>query len=250
MDIINRKVVPVPESFFCDGPYDLITTTSLGGSDLNPAQLVNCLQSDDPAQIRELLGRGIALPLFFPGDCALDRAMFVVGELTEQESTEWIGRISARLEVPYGKVVLIAGGGDLAGVTAALSEQEPGGSGELCFQLEVPPGSYVIEILAYIGSMNVDFYFEDHPLPQNWFELSGDERPFWIEHFQHKGMLGDLDGTELVGYLIHLDPLVEAPPLPALVPEIGWCGEFEFREPKKCPHGLMRAMLLAEADAP
>ena len=36
-------------------------------------------------------------------------------------------------------------------------------------------------------------------------------------------------GIPDIGYIIRLVPLEVEPPLPRLVPEIGWCGEFDFR---------------------
>jgi hypothetical protein len=36
-------------------------------------------------------------------------------------------------------------------------------------------------------------------------------------------------GLAGVGYIIQLTPLKTEPSLPELVPDIGWCGAFEFR---------------------
>lgn len=61
-------------------------------------------------------------------------------------------------------------------------------------------------------------YDESWTLKQNqglrqWYQIN---RPGWAD----------------LGYIIRLAPLETEPPFPKLVPEIGWCSEFEFRQPQ------------------
>ncbi|NJL43108.1 MAG: hypothetical protein HC935_06750 [Pseudanabaena sp. SU_2_4] len=64
-------------------------------------------------EIEALLRQGVCIPLYFEADCALDGfTLFVIGDLTEEESDEWIGKFVAKLNVPCGKLVLLCGGGD------------------------------------------------------------------------------------------------------------------------------------------
>ena len=67
---MSRKVIPLKESFFNDGYWYVLSSTSLGGSNLSPAQIADYLQSGDEATMNQLLRDGIFLPLYFPGDCA------------------------------------------------------------------------------------------------------------------------------------------------------------------------------------
>ena len=64
-----RLAVALPERFFCDGPYYVITSACLGGN-VTAEALADTLRRGDQLGIEGLLGEGACLPLFFPGDCA------------------------------------------------------------------------------------------------------------------------------------------------------------------------------------
>ncbi|HSM84445.1 MAG TPA: hypothetical protein VLS96_22350, partial [Nodosilinea sp.] len=117
-----RQSIPLAPDFFCDGHYYVLTSTSLGGSGLQPKELSDTLaQADEPA-ITDLLRRGICIPLCFDGDCALDSVTTVViGDLTAQEEHDWIAKITGQLTIPCGKMVILCGGGDADELAHAIS---------------------------------------------------------------------------------------------------------------------------------
>ena len=242
-----RQCIPLRERFFCDGPYYLITSASLGGSDITSAEIADIVGRGDELEVTDLLQKEICIPLFFPGDCAFDNAIAVVGDLTEQEANEWIGRISWKLSIPCGKLLIVCGGGDEDDLAAAISGEGYEGFDDYFETLDVPPGEYLVEIYAYVSSMTVDLYFRDDEPLSEWFYQThpGVELPRWLQQFNTGRAIGEL-GDELVSYLIRLAPLEAEPPLPKLVSEIGWCGEFEYRRPEICPLGISRSTLLGE----
>jgi hypothetical protein len=232
--------------YFCDGSFYVLTSTSLGGSNFTPQEIAAILRGGGSSSESEnLLQQGVCMPLSFPGDCALDSAIFILGDLTEQEENEWIGRIIWKLNIPCGKLVILCGGGDPGEFEHAVSGEPPEKHYQIFQVIEVPPGEYLVEVYAYVSSMTVDFYFEEDESLETWFQRTrpGLELPLWLQHFREQGFMGDLD-HELVSYLIRLAPLQAAPQLPQPVAEMGWFEEFEFRRPELCPLGIKRSVIL------
>lgn len=239
----SRRVVPLSSEFFCDGPYYVVTSSSLGGGEVTAERVSRALGDGDREEIREFLESGVCLPLAFPGDCAFDDAIVVIGELSESEEDEWIGRISSRLSVPCGQLVVLCGGGDAYELEEALSR---GGESELHTTIEVPPGDYRVDVYAYVSSMTVDFLLEEGEPPSAWFERTRPQirKPKWVRMWDEQGMAGQL-GDELVSYILRLSPIGSAlPDTPALDEDLGWAGVFEARWPALCPLGIPRSELL------
>ncbi|AIE76237.1 hypothetical protein [Synechocystis sp. PCC 6714] len=238
----NRYHFSLPRDFFCDGASYVLTSSSFGGSSLTPDTLSQLLRNADGEAISQLLSKGICLPLFFPGDCAFDGAVFIVGDLTTLEEQEWIGRIQSKLTIPCGKLLFVCGGGSPEDFEGAISGNGINGYTDYFHILEIPPGDYLVEVLAYVSSMSVDFYFEENESLTEWFYQTrpGETLPQWLETFKSTGYIGELS-DELLTYIVHLTPLVDEPSLPTLISEIGWCGEFEFRRPEICPRGIPRS---------
>lgn len=245
--LTSRRVIRLREKFFCDGAYYVFTSSSLGGSGLTAEDVASDLGAGDEAKTSKLLKGGVCIPVFFPGDCAFDNAIVVIGDLTEQEENEWIGRITAKLDIPCGKLVVLCGGGEEDFMEAALSGEGFNGYKDYFQIIDVEPGKYLVEILAYVSSMTVDFYFEEGEPLDEWFHQTrpGADLPKWLQSFKSAGFIGELS-DELVSYILRLSPLLTEPPLPELVDEIGWCGEFEFRRPAICPLGIPRDSLLKQ----
>lgn len=218
----TRRVVPIHDEFFCDGHYYLLTSSSLGGSRLTPKDISDAVSSGDEAAITGFLDRGICIPMVFDGDCALDSATnFVFGDLSEAESRDWIGRFAWKLNIPCGKFVLLAGGGDDTELAHAISGRPPQEHYVIFQVIDVPPGEYLVEVLAFFHSMTVqqsvdytmpDWNFQKNPKLEAWYQ---ENHP----------------GDENVHYIVRMVPLEEAPPFPKLIPDFGWCGVFEFRGP-------------------
>ena len=219
----SRRVVAIAKDFFCDGYYYVLTSASLGGSGLQPEEVVNVLTGADNQAMEDLLRRGVCIPLFFNGDCALDNnTVFVFGDLTEQEEHDWIGRLSWKLNIPCGKFVILCGGGDADELADAISGKPPEPNYQIFQVIEVPPAEYLVEVYAYLSSMTVQLALEGYDA--NW-NVQVDEA---LKQWYQENRLGTPD----IGYIIRLVPLETEPPLPKLVPEVGWCGEFEFRQPQ------------------
>lgn len=111
------------------------------------------------AEIKALLDQGICLPLFFDADCVLDRAtLFVVGELTAAESTQWIGQLTSKLAVPCGRLVLLAGGGDPEEFALAVSGNPPEEDYVIYQVIDVPPGQYRVDLHAYLSGFTTPLF--------------------------------------------------------------------------------------------
>lgn len=237
----NRKVTPVHESFFNDGHWYVLSSSSLGGSGLSGDEIADKLQSEDDEVVNSLLKKGVCLPLYFGADCELDSVVFIEGDLNEREESEWIGRIRSKLEVPCGEIMLM-GGGMPEDFEDALPNFEPPNSHYRFFhKLKVEPGSYLVEVYAFLGSYAVNENWEDKDVAEfeKWWDESrpGIERAEWIEFFADEEYV-DGEDLELQEYLIRITPLKEEVPLPPLDEDYKWVGDFEMRKPKLCPKGL------------
>lgn len=248
----TRVVEPLPEGFFNDGAWYVLGSTSLGGSGLDPDGIAGLLGSDDEGAVRGLLRDGVCLPLVFPGDCAMDRAILVVGELTPAEEAEWVARVRSRLEIPCGEF-LIQGGGVEECFEEALASFAPSPDSATFHKLRVAPGSYLVEVYAFVSSMTVNFAWEDEDDfdPGAWWRetRAGEPEAAWIPTWRKEGYVPADDFPELTEYLVRLIPAatVDAPPLPPLDGELCWVEDFELRRPERCPAGLRRADVLASS---
>lgn len=241
----GRKVTPIHESFFNDGHWYVLSSSSLGGSGLSADEIADKLQTEDEVVINDLLGKGACLPLYFGADCELDNVVFVEGGLNEVEEAEWIGRIRSKIEVPCGEIMLM-GGGMPEDFEDALPNFEPPDPHYRYFQkLKVTPGVYLVEVYAYIGSYAVNEYWEDKKTDEfeKWWDESRPklERAEWIEFFKEEEYV-DGEDFELQEYIIRIVPLTEEIPLPTLDQDTKWVGDFEMRKPRLCPQGLKSSL--------
>jgi hypothetical protein len=251
-----RKVIPLGEGFFNDGYWYVLSSTSLGGSGLTAAEIADRLEVERADHKEQLLRDGICLPLYFDGDCAMDRAVIVIGDLSEQEASEWVGRLRSTLEIPCGEL-MIMGGGDEESFEEALASFEPEDPEDTRFQkVKVDKGRYLVEVYAFVGSMTVDEHWgADYSAPEEeqltrarsiaaWWDASrpGEPQPQWLERLLEEGYV-DSEELGLLEYIIRLVPCTEEVPLPALHEDTKWCGVFELREPPKAPLGIPRQEL-------
>ena len=242
----NRHVIPVRETFSCDGAWYVLTSGELGGSGLSADDIGERLQSPDSKVIRELLAAGTCLPLYFPGDCALDEAVIVVGDLSGEEEREWIGRLRSTLEVPSGEFILVAGGLE-EDFEEALTKSDPDPDGHQSFEkVTVEPGRYLVEVYAFLGSLTTNEEWEDlpedaEPIREWWTRTHpGEDVPQWVGSLEDEEYV-DSEEFDLLEYVIRLRKLVEnepAIPLPGQDEGTQWCNVFEFRRPDPCPRGI------------
>lgn len=246
----SRQVIPINEDFFNDGHWYVLSSTSLGDSHLTSEQLVNKLESNDEEVILDLAKQGICLPLFFDADCELDNAVIIIGDLTEQEQHEWVGRIQAELNIPCGEFLLLGGGGVVDDWDIALSHNEPPEPDFMFFQkVKIPAGRYLVEVYAFLSSLIGSTAWENFKnrksVVKKWRQ-TGSDFPEWLGVFLEQEYVDGSD-FDLQDYLIRLTPLQESPSLPTLVSEVNWFGEFEIRMPETAPQGILRSELLNQS---
>ena len=252
----TRTVIPINEDFFNDGYWYVLGSTSLGGQHLSPKDIGDRLQQENPAVIQNLLRQGICLPLYFPADCCLDEAIIILGDLTEQEEQEWIGRLQGKLEIPCGEF-MVMGGGLTEDFEIALNNFEPPDPHFQFFQkIKVDPGTYFVEIYAFAPSINANELWEDADITEDdilawWHNTHPDESlPLWLRLYTEQTEESDYDKEEdLVDYIIRLVPMDKDQidiELPKISDEGMWCGVYEMRQPEICPVGLSRTELSAK----
>ena len=210
---MENRVIPIDQEFFNDGHYVVLLSQSLGGSGLDPHQIADTLGNGDARGITECLTRGVCLPICFGTDCALDGAtQFVIGDLGASHEKAWIARLTGKLSIPCGKLVLLSGGGDGEELARAVSGKPADRNYVIYQHIDVPPGNYRVDVLAYASSVTVGLLHED---------LDDDELN---DKYAHLPRVEE-------AYVVHLTPLDGDVATPGLVDEIGWPGIFELREP-------------------
>ncbi|WYD81527.1 MAG: hypothetical protein V8K32_03895 [Candidatus Electrothrix gigas] len=234
----QRTVLPIHNDFFNDGHWHVLSSTSLGGSGLSAAEMDSRLWSQNPKGMNDLLQRGICLPLYIDCDCALDNVVFVLGDLTEQEEAEWLGRIQIRLEIPCGEFMLV-GGGLEEDFDVALQHFEPPNC-EPFYKIKLKPGSYLVEVYAFLSSCPVNNAFRE------WLNTDPRDQPQWLSFFQEDGYVENED-IELLEHIIRLVPTDADTPIPQVRDDMNcWVGDFIMRKPLQCPQGLQREEVIRQ----
>ena len=219
------------ECFMGDGPFALLTTQSLGGGAMCAEQIVDALAPDSLDGKQRLLEERICLPIMLESDCVLDNTAVTLGPLTPQEEAEWIARIRGTLHLPCGTLVATACWDELERLSEAELDQET------FFSVTVPPGTYRVDFLVYVGSSEAYRWFDwmggEENILSYWKATRPDQPiPHWLEN------AGDDLSDELQGTVVLLTPLTEDSELPALSEDSGWVEEFELRKPPLAPLGI------------
>lgn len=219
-------------SFYCDGHYTVLSSASRGGKAISDADLAEALSGTSSAGLIE---SGVVMPLVFEGDCALGDVVVVVGELGEREAAEWVARLSSRLQIPCGKLLVLAGGGDPYDWENAAST-EPDDDSVFAW-VAVPPGEYLVELYAFASSMTAAHHFQPEAF-REWFART---RPGMAPN-DYVQALCEGNGYDLndsyLDYLIRLKPWSESDVAQLTSPEDGWLSKFFFRQPELCPLGI------------
>jgi hypothetical protein len=222
----------------------LLTSATLTKAD--PDELALEEESHWNAAVRH----GLLLPVLLWQDDSFV-ARLILGDLNEQEQEEWLGRLTWKIRVPCGELVLAPGRQALERTTHPGRLQS----------VDIPAGDYLVNIYTLINSMNAGPLLEGpdgglaEPLGA-WFRRSRPEAaefPLWLHNLccrhpaQDPGHEQDWAGREpdddsefdepYVDFLIQLLPLRED--LEVIPPnEDGWLLTSEIRRPECCPRGI------------
>lgn len=169
---------------------------------------------------------------------------FVLGDLTQQEESDWTARVTWKLIVPCGEV-LVSGilTPDFNDEFSAIVPAEPKGSYWAGAYVEVQPGEYQVDVYSYPpgdlssgwGIITDPRTFGRHPgiepeKPLEYFRRTrpNEEPPAWVEDKYEEGLYVD--------FIVRLSVLKEdlAPPDLDEDGGINW----EFRKPEICPKGI------------
>ena len=210
---VNTQI-PISPDFFCDGAGYVLTSSSLGGSNLTPDQISDIVLNDSADDMTPLLTQGICMPILFDSDCALDRStLFILGNLTPEQERDWCARLTWKLHIPCGKLILLCSctAEDLA---HAVSGRSPKEHFEIFQVIDIPPDSYLVEIYAYPSSSTVIMTLDDEEYEE--FEKTMPEKEY-----------DEAGNLTLVNYIIRLSPLTSEPEMPHH--SGSWLDTFTFR---------------------
>jgi hypothetical protein len=171
----------------------------------------------------ERIQDGTMLPVSIVQDDSMCFRVIVNGDLTEAEDAEWTDRLVYKLHVPDGKLVLSAG-------SAVLEEDDD--MEEYYRVVEIPPGSYQIELFTNFAGVNGDWplgkagiSYEEIP---DYFKRTrpGEKMPEWMVDWL------DVDDDDSDGEGESEKEEQERPPSPLELSWDAW-GEPEEEEPEE-----------------
>ncbi|HRH42902.1 MAG TPA: hypothetical protein PKY82_14835 [Pyrinomonadaceae bacterium] len=173
---------------------------------------------------------------------------FVIGDLTDAEKSEWTSKISWKLNLESGEMV-VSGvcDEDLEDYMEDFGICENDGNYELGCFVQVPKGIYQVDVYGYPpgdlagGWMRI----EDKRLFHQCFGKETDlpfEKP--IDYFKRtrpnenppKWIVDGWEDKPFLNFLIHLSPLEVEPQIPEF--EADGCLSWTFRKPPICPIGI------------
>jgi len=200
---------------------------------------------ENEAAWRQAIENSVIMPVQVWQDDSFT-ARIVLGDLHEDEESQWVGRVSWKLTIPCGRLALWAG--------VPVDD-------EYAHFVELPPGDYEVTSYCFTTSPNARFPGDDEPLGAYFRRTRpGEKFPPWLalrcaespgldpeqetqwERFvetERYELLCDVFENGRVSYvdfLIRLQPLDRVPAMPELT-RPGFV-ETELRKPKLCPIGL------------
>ena len=131
--------------FFCDGHGYLIMSSSLAGCTI--AEFCQAHYRGNERDRKALVRRGVYVPLLFDGDCMLDNALIVFGDLTPEEANSAIKAFTWKLNIPCGHLVISAEGGEDEYIYQAVQNQRQKNY-QVFEWVDVSPGEYLMELYA------------------------------------------------------------------------------------------------------
>lgn len=190
----------------------------------------------EQAAWKKAVAAGKLVPVELRQDDSVLVRVVVDEPLTEVEAEEWVGKLTAKLLVKGGELVLCGGIGFLEDGGEAEAEHVVG--------LEVEDGTYHADLYAHLPGVNGPLCVDEEPAAY-WKRTRGRKKPpAWITESL------ELDEGAPIGFLLHLTPLGARKKVAAatLGPD-GWFSveAWERRAPGKCPAGLASSDVLRAA---
>jgi len=218
-----------------------VAPRSLGG--LTAAELARVWMGETEDTVRGLVQRGTMMPMSLYQDDGYS-VRFILGDLSQQEESEWTARAAWKLNIPCGQV-LVSGilTPDFDKEFAAIVPAEANGSYWAGAYVEVPPGQYRVEVYSYPpGDLSGGWGMITDPRtfgrapgikpeqPLEYFRRTRpcEEPPGWIEDKDEEGVYVD--------FIVLLSAPVQDIRPPNL--EEDGCISWEFRKPDICPLGI------------
>jgi hypothetical protein len=217
-------------------------------------------------ELRRVRDAGHIMPVEFDGRPAGLTALVLLGSGDPEHGAEWMGRVAGRLKVPCGYLGVSAGW--------HLLEKPDGFENDPYFKyLEIPPGEYLVEVLAYLPADEVLFgpdgggrlftvpgrkrgvpigrYFRltrPNEPPPDWLKAYLTEYPSHDPGHEEEWEDEDEGEIEVEGNLLHVIRLNPAGDSPRPPKEL-WL-PFEVRSLPKCPLGLPLLAMRGKARPP
>jgi hypothetical protein len=235
---------------------DVYIENDSGGFSVVPSSAVDRIIEDDRRSDRAIVTAHQALLLQLHGDDSFPARLVVGGPLSADEDVEWIARVTWRLDVPCGRL-LLCGGFDPRAFAGWREDDE--NWLRTTHALAVPPGDYRVDVYTHRPTISGRFLEDAWPRPAAaWFrhEHSGRPWPAWLaEELEsdpepdagHEEEWGDgrrpawgVDESRrnVIGYLVHLRQW-DGTAVPTPLPPDGWFEpETGARVPARCPLGL------------
>ncbi|MGH7471306.1 MAG: hypothetical protein ACRENP_25435 [Longimicrobiales bacterium] len=239
---------------------DVYVQNDSSGFSIVAVSALDRIIEDDRNDDRAIVMDHEAVLLALHGDDSFPARLVLGGPLTTDEESEWIARVTWKLAIPGGRL-LLCGGFDPRSLSAW---RDCGDDWDGTVQpFDVPPGEYRIDVYTYRPTINGRFLEESWPQPLGaWFRQTHPGRPYPAWLVEELRVSPELDpGHEkeweyasdedirarvtvddaqeyVIGYLVHLQPWDAAATLSPL-PADGWFQHEEgARIPARFPLGL------------
>jgi hypothetical protein len=199
---------------------------------------------------------GLVIPIELVQDDPLS-VRVVIGDLTEAEEAEWVGRIVWKLRIPCGSLAVEGG------LDPRCTDED-----DFVQFIDIPAGDYRVEVLTYVHGVNGDYCISDFlkdeamgtwfrrtrpdtPMPM-WMKLGFSEEPEldpgheeewekfgeYLDGLSMKKYDKLVDDIHLLDFIVRLTPL-EDDTIELEIGEDGWFAiDTGARKPELCPLGI------------
>jgi len=207
---------------------------------------------------------GLWLPVELVQDDSFNVRVVVNGELTQAEADEWVGKLTWKLQVPDGRLVVCGG-------SIFVMDEDDEYTMQFTHVHDVPPGEYQATVYVFAHSINGEHLMtmaagrKPEPLG-HYFRRTrpGEKFPPWLHnycamdpdvdpgHQKEWKNVKEIEGVEMIDFLLHLTPPVAgSSKMPKLDQGFFEWGVFDARLPERCPRGVeAHDLIRPKEDAP